>query len=47
MSSVVLAACSNSHNAANRAIAKKSWKRKKKKFEVLFSRKQQGAIRTD
>ena len=46
MSSVLLSACSNSHNAANRAIAKKSWQSYLRKFEVLFSRKQQGAIRT-
>ena len=31
----------------NRAIAKTSWQSYFKKFEVLFSRKQQGAIRTD
>ena len=35
------------HNAANRAITKNSWQNYFKKFEVLFSRKQQGAIRTD
>ena len=35
------------HNAANRAIAKNSWQSYFKKFEVLFSRKQQCAIRTD
>ena len=38
---------SHIHNAANRAIAKTSWQSYFKKFEVLFSRKQQGAIRTD
>ena len=38
---------SHIHNAANRAIAKNSWQSYFKKFEVLFSRKQQGAIRTD
>ena len=37
---------SHIHNAANRAIAKTSWQSYFKKFEVLFSRKQQGAIRT-
>ena len=35
------------HNAANRVIAKNIWQRYFKKFEVLFSIKQQGAIRTD
>ena len=35
------------HNAANRAIAKNSWQNYFQKFEVLFSRKQQGAIGTD
>ena len=35
------------HNAANRVIAKNIWQRYFKKFEVLFSRKQQSAIRTD
>ena len=34
-------------NAANCAIAKNSWQSYFKKFEVFFSRKQQGAIRTD
>ena len=38
---------SHIHNAANRAIAKNSWQSYFKKSEVLFSRKQQGAIRTD
>ena len=38
---------SHIHNAANRAIAKTSWQSYFKKFEVLFSKKQQGAIRTD
>ena len=38
---------SHIHNAANRAIAKNSWQSYFKKFEVFFSRKQQGAIRTD
>ena len=35
------------HNAANRAIARNSCQRYFDKLEVLFSRKQQGAIRTD
>ena len=35
------------HNAANRAIAKNSWQRYFEEFAVLFSRKQQGAMRTD
>ena len=38
---------SHIHNAANRVIAKNSWQSYFKKFEVLFSRKQQGGIRTD
>ena len=33
--------------AANQAIAKNSWQSYFKKIEVFFSRKQQGAIRTD
>ena len=35
------------HNATNRAIAKNSWQRYFEEFAVLFSRKQQGAMRTD
>ena len=35
------------YNAANRVIAKNISQSYFKKFEVLFSRKQQGAIRTD
>ena len=38
---------SHIHNAANRAITKNCWQSYFKKFEVFFSRKQQGAIRTD
>ena len=38
---------SHIHDAVNCAIAKNSWQSYFKKFEVLFSRKQQGAIRTD
>ena len=38
---------SHIYNAANSAIAKNSWHSCFKKFEVFFSRKQQGAIRTD
>ena len=37
----------HTHNAANQAITKNSWQSYFKKFEVFFSRKQQGAIRTD
>ena len=35
------------HNAANHAIAKNSCQSYCKEFEVLFSKKQQGAIRTN
>ena len=38
---------SHIHDAANRTIVKKRWQSYFKKFEVLFSRKQQGAIRID
>ena len=38
---------SHIHNASHRAIAENSWQSCFKKFEVLFSRKQQGLIRTD
>ena len=36
---------SHIHNAVNRAIAKNSWQSYFKKFEVVFSRKQQSALR--
>ena len=42
-----LAVSSVIHNAANCAIAKNRWQSYFKRFEVFFSRKQQGAIRTD
>ena len=45
--SISMLISSHIHNAANRAIAKNSWQSYFKKFEVFFSRKQQGAIRTD
>ena len=45
--SISILISSHIHNAANRAIAKNSWQSYFKKFEVFFSRKQQGAIRTD
>ena len=35
------------HNAASHAITKNSCQSYFKKFEILFSRKQQGAIKTD
>ena len=38
---------SHIHNAANHVIAKNNCQSYFKKFEVLFSRKQQGAIRAD
>ena len=38
---------SHIHNAANRAIAKKSWQSYFEIFEVLFSTKQQGAIKAE
>ena len=43
--SILMLISSHIHNAANRAIAKNSWQSHFKKFEVLFCRKQQGAIR--
>ena len=45
--SIAMLISSHIHNAANRAIANNSWQSYFKKFEVLFSRKQQGTIRTD
>ena len=45
--SISMLISSQIHNAANRAIAKNSWQNYFKKIENLFSRKQQGAIRTD
>ena len=45
--SISMLISSHIHNAANCAIAKNSWQSYFKKFEVFFSRKQQGAIRTD
>ena len=38
---------SHIHNAANCVIEKNSWQGYIKKFEVFFSRKQQGVITTD
>ena len=38
---------SHIHNGANCAIAKNSWQSYFKNLEVFFSRKQQGAIKTD
>ena len=45
--SISMLISSHIHNAANRAIANNSWQSYFKKFEVLCSRKQQGAIKTD
>ena len=45
--SISMLISSHIHNAASRAIAKNNCQSYFKKFEVLFSRKQQGAIRTD
>ena len=45
--SISMLISSHIHNAVNRAIAKNSSQNYFKKFEVFFSRNQQGAIRTD
>ena len=45
--SILMSITSHIHNAAKNAIAKNSCRSNFKKIEVLFSRKQQGAIRTD
>ena len=45
--SISMLISSHIHNAANCAIAKNSGQSYFKRFEVFFSRKQQGAIRTD
>ena len=45
--SILILITSHLDNTANHAIAKNSCKGYFKKFEVLFSRKQQGPIRTD
>ena len=45
--SISMQISSQIHNAANYAITNNSWQSYFKKFEVFFSRKQQGAIRTD
>ena len=45
--SISMLTSSNIHNATNRTIAKNIWQSYFKKFEVFFSEKQQGAIRTD
>ena len=44
--SISILVVSHNHNAANCATAKNSWQSYLKKFEVFFSRKQQGAIKT-
>ena len=44
---ILMLISSHIHNAANRAIAKNIRQSYFKKFEALFFRKQQGAIRTD
>ena len=45
--SISMQISSQIHNAANYTITKNSWQSYFKKFEVFFSRKQQGAIRTN
>ena len=45
--SIPMQISSHIHNAVNRAIEKNNWQSYLKQFEVLFSRKQQGSIRTD
>ena len=45
--SILMSITSDIHNAANHAIGKNSCHSCFKKLEVLFSRKLQGAIRTD
>ena len=45
--SILMSITSHIHNAAKNAIAKNSCRSNFKKIEVLFSRKPQGAIRTD
>ena len=45
--SISMQIASHIHNAANHVIAKNNCQSYFKKFEVLFSRKPQGAIRTD
>ena len=45
--SISIPIASHIHNAANQVIAKNNWECYFKKFEVLFSRKQQGVIRAD
>ena len=45
--SISMPVASHIHNAANHVIAKNNCQSYFKKFEVLFSRKQQGAIRAD
>ena len=45
--SIPLLISSHIYNAAKFTIAKNSWQSHFKNFEVFFSRKQQGAIRTD
>ena len=45
--SISMPIASHIHNAANHVIAKNNCQSYFKKFEVLFSRKQQGATRAD
>ena len=45
--SFLMSITSHIHNADNHAIAKNSCQKYFKKFEFFFSRKQQGATRTD
>ena len=45
--SILMLISSHIHNAANCAIAKNCWQSYFENFEVFFSRKQQGATRTD
>ena len=47
IASISMLISSHIHNAANCVIAKNNWQSYFKKFEVFFSRKQQGAIRLD